>query len=97
VSGRGTVYAVTVVHRPPQAAFAAIAPYAYALVDLDEGIRVITIITGCPPDQVAVGMRVGAFIDRPGADDQAATPLIWYVPLDTEGTGPGRTVEDTVR
>ncbi|MEK7714977.1 MAG: OB-fold domain-containing protein, partial [candidate division NC10 bacterium] len=35
--GLGTVHAVTVVHRPPTAAFRAEVPYAIALVDLDEG------------------------------------------------------------
>ena len=78
VSGLGTVYAATVVHRPPQPSFADFVPYTYALVDLDEGIRVITMITGCPPEAVHAGMRVEALIDLPDAQDESTTPLIFF-------------------
>jgi uncharacterized OB-fold protein len=40
--GRGTVYAVTTVVRAPTPEWRAFAPYGIALVDLDEGIRVMT-------------------------------------------------------
>jgi len=81
VDGQGSVYAATVVHRPTQPSFAKLAPYAYALVDLDEGIRVSTIVIGCPPDIVAAGMRVQAEIDLPSDEDQPATPLILFTPV----------------
>ena len=84
VSGFGTVYAATAVHRPPSPSFASVTPYAYSLVDLDEGIRVITMVTGCPPEDVVAGMRVVATIDRPDADDQPATPLIFFTPTTSE-------------
>jgi uncharacterized protein len=48
VSGHGTVYAATAIHRATQPAFADLVPYAYAVVELDEGIRVVTVVTGCP-------------------------------------------------
>ena len=57
-SGAGTVYAVTVEHRPQNPGMAAMAPYAVALIDLDEGIRMLSNVVGCPPDDVAVGMAV---------------------------------------
>ena len=38
-SGRGTVYAATVVHRAPTRALQQHAPYAVLLVDADEGFR----------------------------------------------------------
>jgi uncharacterized OB-fold protein len=58
VSGRGTVYAFTVCHRPVSEAFAAMTPYIVALVDLDEGVRVMTNLVDCPPAAARVGLRV---------------------------------------
>ena len=40
-AGTGTVFSITVVHRPPSAALQPFAPYAIALVDLDEGVRLM--------------------------------------------------------
>ena len=55
-SGLGTVHAVTVEHRPEQ--MGADAPFAVALVDLDEGARLMTNVVGCAPGDVAIGLRV---------------------------------------
>jgi uncharacterized OB-fold protein len=55
-SGRATVYAVTVEHSSQTRALEA--PYAVALVGLDEGVRLLTNVVGVPADQVAVGDRV---------------------------------------
>jgi uncharacterized OB-fold protein len=57
-SGRATVYAVTVEHRPQQPGLAAMAPLAVALVDLEEGVRLLTNVVGTAPEDVAVGMAV---------------------------------------
>jgi uncharacterized OB-fold protein len=46
-----------VVHRAPPE-FAAEAPYVVALIDLDEGPRMMSRLTGVEPDAVAVGMPV---------------------------------------
>jgi uncharacterized protein len=77
VSGRGTVHAVTVVHRPPSPAFAQHVPYAFVLVDLEEGIRVVTMVTGCDPLDVRPGLSVEAVIDQPAQDEDGA-PLIFF-------------------
>jgi uncharacterized OB-fold protein len=53
--GAGTVYAVTVEHKPQNPGLAAMAPYAVALVELDEGIRMLTNVVHCDPATVAVG------------------------------------------
>jgi uncharacterized protein len=55
-TGRGTVYSYTVDHRPPRAF--GVEPYVVALVDLDEGVRVMTNIVGTPPGAVRVGLPV---------------------------------------
>ena len=49
-SGHGTVHAVTVESRPQNPGMAAMAPYAVALIDLDEGVRMTTNIVGCEPE-----------------------------------------------
>jgi uncharacterized OB-fold protein len=59
-SGRATVYAAVVEHRAEAAGarFSGGEPYCIALVDLDEGVRMLTNVVGCPPDEVHVGMGV---------------------------------------
>jgi uncharacterized OB-fold protein len=53
-TGVGTVCASTLVHRAPDDAFRAIAPYWLVLVDLDEGLRLMAHAEAT----VAVGERV---------------------------------------
>ncbi|GGX92907.1 bifunctional MaoC family dehydratase N-terminal/OB-fold nucleic acid binding domain-containing protein [Streptomyces hiroshimensis] len=55
-SGSGTVYSYVVMHHPPFPAFDP--PYAVALVELAEGVRMISSITGVPHDGVRIGMSV---------------------------------------
>jgi hypothetical protein len=59
-SGRATVYAAVVEHRPEAAGapFSGGEPYCVALVDLDEGVRMLTNVVGCPPGDVQAGMGV---------------------------------------
>ncbi|MGW7514760.1 bifunctional MaoC family dehydratase N-terminal/OB-fold nucleic acid binding domain-containing protein [Streptomyces sp. NPDC054796] len=53
-SGRGTVFSYVVMHHPPFPAFDP--PYAVALVELVEGVRVLGGVTGVPYDKVRIGM-----------------------------------------
>jgi len=59
-SGRATVYAAVVEHKPEvaRAAFSGGEPYCVALVDLEEGVRMVTNVIGCPPAEVRSGMAV---------------------------------------
>lgn len=57
-SGQGTVYAVSVQHRPAHPKLADRVPYAVALIDLAEGVRMMSAVIDCPPDDVSVGMPV---------------------------------------
>ena len=57
-TGRGVLYAVTVEYKPQNPAMAERAPYAVALVDLDDGIRMLSNVVGCPPEEITVGMPV---------------------------------------
>ncbi len=55
-SGHGTVYAVTTVQRKSDAG----GNYNVSLVDLDEGVRLMSRVTMLPPEAVRIGLRVGA-------------------------------------
>ena len=57
VAGTAVVHAVVVEHRPPSP-FEDDQPYAVALVDLDEGVRMVTNVIGCPVMEVRPGLRV---------------------------------------
>jgi uncharacterized OB-fold protein len=55
-SGKGAVYSYTVVWRPQTPDFEV--PYVVAIVDLDEGVQMMTNIVDVDPAEVHVGMRV---------------------------------------
>jgi uncharacterized OB-fold protein len=54
-SGRAHLAARAVVHRPGHAAFAELAPYPLALVDLEEGFRMLSRLTGPGAAHVPIG------------------------------------------
>ena len=63
-AGTGVVYSFTVVHRPASKAFADRVPYVVALIDLDEGPRLLSTLRVSDPAQARVGQRVAvAFED----------------------------------
>ena len=57
-SGRGTVYSFTVTYQNQAPGFRDELPYVLAIVELAEGVRLMTNVTGCPPEGVRVGMPV---------------------------------------
>jgi uncharacterized OB-fold protein len=57
-SGAATIYSHTTVHRAPTPAFKADVPYVIALVDVDEGFRMMVNILGCDPGEVRIGGRL---------------------------------------
>ena len=70
-SGRGTIHSFTVMHHPrfPGYEF----PLVAALVDLEEGERIVSNLVDCAPGDVRIGMRVEAFVHRD--EDGFALPL----------------------
>ncbi|HVT67095.1 MAG TPA: Zn-ribbon domain-containing OB-fold protein [Trebonia sp.] len=58
LSGAGTVYTYTVVRHPTHFAFAGKIPYILAIVELAEGPRLVTALTGVEPDEVRGGQPV---------------------------------------
>ncbi|MEP7273272.1 MAG: Zn-ribbon domain-containing OB-fold protein [Acidobacteriota bacterium] len=57
-TGRGTVYSYTVIHRAPTPAFREQVPYVLALIDLEEGVRMMSNVVGCDVGEVSIGMPV---------------------------------------
>ena len=77
VSGRGKVFSFVTYHRVYHPAFAKEVPYVVALVELDEGPRLLTNIVGVPPDAVACDMPVKVTFDD--YDESVAVPK--FTPL----------------
>ena len=57
-SGAATVHACSIQWKPGAGRVEEDGPYVVALVDLDEGVRMMTNVVECPPTDVTVGMRV---------------------------------------
>jgi uncharacterized OB-fold protein len=57
-AGLGSIYTFTINFRAPSPAFAQEVPYVIALVDLDEGFRMMLNVRDCNPDAVRIGQRV---------------------------------------
>lgn len=69
--GRGTVYSYTVLHHPKFPGFDY--PIPCALVELEDGIRIVSNVVGCAPDDIRIGMPVALSIEK--VDDELALPL----------------------
>jgi uncharacterized OB-fold protein len=68
VSGRGKVFTFVTFHRVYHPAFAKEVPYVVALVELDEGPRLLTNIVGVKPESVTCEMRVKVVFDDVAED-----------------------------
>jgi uncharacterized OB-fold protein len=66
--GEGTVYSYTIVRHPTHVALADKVPYVVVIVELAEGPRLVSGITGCAPEEVRVGMPVRVCF-RPVTDE----------------------------
>lgn len=62
-SGRGKVYSYTVVHSYQPTEFAEDVPYVVAVIDLDEGVRMMSNIVNCPTEAVKCDMEVEAIFE----------------------------------
>ena len=81
-SGRGTVYSAVIPHHPPLPWFPE--PFSVALVELAEGVRLVTNVVGIDPHQVTLGMAVRVRFET--FDDGLVLPL--FEP-DPAAPGPG--------
>jgi uncharacterized OB-fold protein len=76
LSGRGTLYSYAILHHPRNPAFDY--PVLAALVDLDEGLRLVSNLVEVPADEIRIGMPLEA-VFVPTADG-AAVPVFRSAP-----------------
>lgn len=62
-SGRGKVYSYTVVYSYQPTEFSEDVPYIVAVIDLQEGVRMMSNIVGCPPEAVKCDIEVEVVFD----------------------------------
>ncbi|MQY35736.1 hypothetical protein SRB17_37270 [Streptomyces sp. RB17] len=92
-SGEGTVYSYVVMHHPPFPAFTesdhaadAPGPYAVGLIELAEGVRMVSNVIGVPYDKVRIGLPVRVeFRTYEDAEGAQILPVFRVV----EGNGEG--------
>ena len=72
-SGRGTIYTWSIVHQNDLPPFNERVPYVAAIVELDEGPRMMTNIVDCDVDGLEVGQRVAVTFRR--ISDDVTLPL----------------------
>jgi uncharacterized OB-fold protein len=82
VSGRATIYSYTIAHRPPHPVFAKQLPLVVAIVELEEGPRMVTNIVGCDPTDVEIGMAVESTSEQID-DTDIALPV--FTPMSKSG------------
>ncbi|MBG0854028.1 bifunctional MaoC family dehydratase/OB-fold nucleic acid binding domain-containing protein [Streptomyces spinoverrucosus] len=70
-AGDGTVHSYVVMHHPPFPAFDP--PYAVGLIELAEGVRIVSNVVGVPYDKVRIGMPVRLEFRR--YDDELVLPV----------------------
>jgi uncharacterized OB-fold protein len=67
-SGRGVVHTFTVIRQNPAPPWGEMVPYVVAVVELEEGVRLMSNVTDCAPEDVRIGMRVEVHFERPEPD-----------------------------
>jgi len=75
MSGEAVVYSCTVVEQRTKEG---VESYVLALVDLVEGIRMMTHVTNTPPEDVKIGMFVTVRFER--VSDEISLPV--FVPIE---------------
>lgn len=68
VSGRGTVFSFVVMHRVYHPGFVGKVPYVVAVIELEEGQRLLSNVVGISPDQVRCDMPVRVVFDERSGD-----------------------------
>ena len=72
-SGRGTVYTYTVIRQNWSEPFRSMQPYIVAMIELEEGPRMMSNVTECPPEDIAIGMPVEVWFEP--VEEGLAIPL----------------------
>ncbi|HYU21264.1 MAG TPA: Zn-ribbon domain-containing OB-fold protein [Chloroflexota bacterium] len=74
VSGRGVVHTFTIAHRHPNPVFGGEVPYVVALIELEEGARMLSSLIGVEPTPEAVNVGMPVEIVYDDVTDQITLP-----------------------
>jgi uncharacterized OB-fold protein/acyl dehydratase len=77
-SGRGAIHSYVIAHHPSIPPFRY--PHPVALVDLEEGVRIVAELAGVAPDAIRIGMPVRAVFEAAAPDDDVVVPRFRPVP-----------------
>ncbi len=75
VSGKGTIYSFTVARRPTAPQFADDIPQLIAVIQLDEGVRMNSVMVNVDPGALHIGMRV-----KPVFHQRDSATLLYFEP-----------------
>jgi len=57
LSGKGKIFSYTIIRVPPKG-FEAYVPYIIAIIELEEGCKVVSQVVDCKPEEIRIGMPV---------------------------------------
>jgi len=77
-SGKGRVFTFTVVGRALHPAFAEAVPYAPTVVEMEEGVRLLSRVEGVAPDALEIGLPVQ--VDFDPVTDEISLPIFRPAP-----------------
>jgi uncharacterized protein len=95
LSGRGTILAHTVVHQPADG-FDLQAPYVMAIVELEEGCRVMAQVIDVVPEAIKPGLAVEAAFRRIREDGASGVIYYGYKFRPTRQTSPSKPAANAV-
>jgi uncharacterized OB-fold protein len=67
-AGRGAIHTFTIVRQTSDSFFRTQLPYAVAMIDLDEGVRLMSSVVQTPLDALRIGMRVEVQFEQASDD-----------------------------
>jgi len=62
-AGKGTVFSWTTAMQPMLPQFADLVPYSPVVIEMDEGVRLVSWLTDVPPDDLRLGLSVEVVFD----------------------------------
>jgi uncharacterized OB-fold protein len=65
-SGRGRITHFCVIHHAPYPSFEDVCPYVIVLVELEEGVRMMSNLVGCSPEAARIGTPVQVTFEQRG-------------------------------
>lgn len=62
-SGRGRIFSWTTIVQPAAPQFADFVPYSATIIEMEEGVRVVSWVVDCPPEALCLDQKVEVFFD----------------------------------